>query len=254
MSGTGADFSSWSATLPANLETNCVHIWRGSLLSSDELLDENQQLLHPEELARAQRFKFDRHRNGFITARALLRKILGLYLRLPANEIELQSTSHGKPFIITHKLPELRFNLSHSHERVLYAFCLDRDVGIDIELIKPGYADSGIPERFFSRSEVEVLRSIAADRQAEGFFNCWTRKEAIIKAIGQGLSLPLSAFDVTLKPGGEARVLDMRIPEIDKKNWKIWDIKVDNAYKAALALQGDAVELSYFECDSIYTR
>lgn len=254
MSGTGVLFPGWSATLPKNLKSNCVHIWRGSLLSSDIHLEKNQQLLHPEELARAQRFKFDRHRNAFITARAFLRRILSLYIGLPADDIELHTMSHGKPFVKTHKLPELRFNLSHSHERVLYAFCLDREVGIDIELIKPGYADSGIPERFFSKSEVEVLRSVEVKRQAEAFFNCWTRKEAIIKAIGQGLSLPLSAFDVTLKPGEEARVLDMRIPEIDKNNWKIWDIKVDNAYKAALALQGDTVELSYFECDSIYAR
>jgi len=251
MSGTGDIYPGWSATLPKSLKANCVHIWRGSLFSTDVILEENTRLLQPEELERAIRFKFDRHRNGFITARALLRRILSLYIGLPADEIELQTMSHGKPFVITHNLPELRFNLSHSHERVLYAFCLHREVGIDIELVKPGYADSGIPERFFSKSEVEMLRSVAVEQQAEAFFNCWTRKEAIIKAIGQGLSLPLSAFDVTLKPGKAARVLDMRIPEIDKEKWRIWDIKVDNAYKAALALQGDAVELSYFECDSV---
>ncbi len=156
MSGTGAIFPGWSAALPKSLKSNYVHIWRGSLKTSDDLLKKNKRLLYPEELERAERFKFDRHRNGFITARALLRRLLSLYTGLSADEIELHTMSHGKPFIKTHKLPELRFNLSHSHERVLYAFCLDKEVGIDIELIKSGYADSGIPERFFSIFEVEV--------------------------------------------------------------------------------------------------
>ncbi|MGH1365044.1 MAG: 4'-phosphopantetheinyl transferase family protein [Calditrichia bacterium] len=250
MSVAAAGNLDWSGSAPIEMpDSKTVHLWRATLNPTESLLEKHRNILRPEELSRAARFKFNRHRNSYITARSQLRRLLSLYLSVPSEKIELLTTIHGKPYVQSPKLPKLQFNLSHSHDRVVYAIGSTCDLGIDIEWIKPGFADSGIPERFFSSSEVAALRSVSLGKQAEAFFNCWTRKEAIIKAIGQGLSLPLDAFDVSLKPGEPARVLDMRIPQIDQEFWQIWDINVDTNYKAALALQGDVAHLRSFDCD-----
>jgi 4'-phosphopantetheinyl transferase len=179
-----------------------VDLYCHSLDVDDGRLNILRELLSEDERNRADRFHFEIHRRRFVAARGMLREHLGRCLeRDPAN-IGFSYNSHGKPAV-----DDVYFNLSHSDTLVLYAISRTREVGVDIERVNPSFAEEQIPEHYFSPAEVTVLRSLPKDKQTEAFFNCWTRKEAYVKARGLGLSLALHSFDVTLAPGEPAAFL-----------------------------------------------
>jgi len=122
---------------------------------------------------------------------------------------------------------------------VLLAFAEGRQVGIDVEKLRRDFATSEIAERFFSIAEREALRALPQDQRHEAFFRCWTRKEAFIKALGEGLSHPLDQFDVSLAPGGPAVLLATRPDAQEAKRWKLWNIYVPGDYAAALAAEAN---------------
>jgi 4'-phosphopantetheinyl transferase len=161
-------------------------------------------LLDDEEGERAERFRFDQDRRRYIARRGRLREILSQSLGCPASRIRFAWNAFGKPFV---KEANLRFNVSHSRNIALVAIAHGRELGCDIELRDPRFASEQIPERFFSPSEIRALRDLDPTPQVEAFFNCWTRKEAYIKARGYGLSLPLDSFDVSLAPDEPAALL-----------------------------------------------
>ncbi len=166
----------------------------------------SSDLLSPDELARAARFRFEKHRNRFIACRSALREILGEYLDTDPRAIEFAYNPHGKP-AVTGVHFGVHFNVSHSGELAVIAVSRTRELGVDVERIDPRFAGEQIPERFFSAAEIAALRSLPEHLQIEAFFLCWTRKEAYVKARGVGLSLELSSFDVTLAPGEPAAFL-----------------------------------------------
>ena len=137
--------------------------------------------------------------------------------------------AYGKPAIAQ---SDLRFNLSHSHGMALYAFCRHAEVGCDIERRDPKFAAEQIPERFFSPDEVRALRSLPLNEQTEAFFNCWTRKEAYIKAVGHGLSIALDSFDVSLVPG--------ELPALLRgcEGWSVQSFEPLAGFQAAVVAQG----------------
>ncbi|HZG52707.1 MAG TPA: 4'-phosphopantetheinyl transferase superfamily protein, partial [Pyrinomonadaceae bacterium] len=187
------------ATLLADGE---VHLWRASLAQTPDALRRLYSTLAPDESAKAARYHFPRDRDHYIAARGLLRQLLGRYLAQPPHALRFAYGAYGKPSLDgATAAADLRFNLSHSHELALYAFARGREVGIDIEHIRADFADDDIAARFFSAREVSMLRALPARARTSAFFNCWTRKEAYIKARGEGLSHPLDQFDVSLTPG-----------------------------------------------------
>jgi 4'-phosphopantetheinyl transferase len=214
-------------------------VWRAHLEQPPEVLQRLLHTLDTDEQTRASRFHFEKHRRRFIVARGFLRSLLGRYLEVKPEEVRFAYGPYGKPTLdAVHHAGALRFNASHSHELAVYGFAQDHDVGIDVEYIKDGFATQEIAERFFSKYEVEVLRALPRDEQAAGFFRCWTRKEAYIKAIGSGLSHPLDQFDVTLAPNEPAALLrDAREPG-SVKRWSLFNLEVDAGYAAALAVNG----------------
>jgi len=160
--------------------------------------------LVPDERQRAERFRFERDRRRFIVAHGVLRDILGRYLKCSPAQVSFSYNQYGKPALAQEsEAIGLRFNMSHSHEVALYALTRAREVGVDVELLREDFASLEIAERFFSRSEVALLNSLAPELRTDGFFNCWTRKEAYIKALGEGLSHPLDRFAVSLAPGSQ---------------------------------------------------
>jgi phosphopantetheinyl transferase len=172
-------------------------------------------ILNPEETARADRFFMDVHRNRFIAGRALLRDLLAGYLGQPPEAIRFVYNEWGKPALAPgFAARDLRFNLSHSQDLAMYAFVLERDVGVDLEMIRAEVANERVAENFFSPSEVATLRALPLEHQAEGFFNCWTRKEAYVKVRGQGLSIELKSFDISLIPGQRRRFSWRRLPRL----------------------------------------
>jgi 4'-phosphopantetheinyl transferase len=217
-----------------------VHVWRGSLPQPQEDVASLSKMLTEDERQRAQRFIFERDRLRFISARGILRMLLGRYLRQDPNHLRFSYSEYGKPELAHPAKTDIRFNVSHSHELVLYAFSRSREIGVDVEHVKEGRATRDIAERFFSEREIAMLRSLPAADQTKAFFDCWTRKEAYIKGRGEGLSFPLKQFDVSLLPGTPAVLLACR----DEANpraqmWALREIAAGADYAAALAVEGD---------------
>jgi 4'-phosphopantetheinyl transferase len=203
-----------------------IHLWSQSLAVPAV---EFANLLAPDERERAARFRFDVHRNRYIVGRGRLRQILGGYLGIDPAGIVFAVGDHGKPSLAGGG--ELRFNLSHTGDLAVYAVTLEREVGVDVEQIRD-LKEDGIPERFFSKSEVTALRSLPRAQQPEAFFNCWTRKEAYVKAHGHGLSIALDSFDVTLRPGDPARFLR------NAEGWSMEAFRLQPDFVGAVVAEG----------------
>jgi 4'-phosphopantetheinyl transferase len=175
---------------------------------SPEVVRSAHALLSEAERARAARFAFDRDRRRFIVGRAQLKRLLAARLGIPPESVEVVYGAHGKPALAPHLAESnLHFNVSHRDGLAVYAFSRKGAVGIDVEAIRPIPDGDRIASRFFSRHEYASWSSLAAAAKPVGFFNCWTRKEAFVKALGDGLTYPLDAFDVSLAPWEPARIL-----------------------------------------------
>jgi len=157
-----------------------------------------QASLSAAEQHRAGRFRFERHRRRFVVARGRLRKLLGERLGVPAEKVELAHGVNGKPCL---KHNSWHFNVSHCDDVALFAFSKAFEIGVDVEAIRPIRGADTIAAQFFSAREKEAYAALAPNDKALGFLHCWTRKEALVKAIGEGLSMPLEQFDVAHAPG-----------------------------------------------------
>ncbi|HEV8133982.1 MAG TPA: 4'-phosphopantetheinyl transferase superfamily protein [Pyrinomonadaceae bacterium] len=229
-----------------------VHIWRTPLDLTTTIVEGLRQSLSQDELARAGRFHFERDRQHFIVARGCLRTILSRYLKTSAAEIEFIYGVNGKPQLADSCLQAqpLYFNLAHSAGLALYAFTLIGELGVDLELIRTDFTGDDIAKRFFSPGEVACLNAVSAELRHEAFFNCWTRKEAFIKATGSGLSLPLDQFEVTLTPGEPARLLRTTWNEDEASRWSIKSIDAGQRYVAAVAVAAHDWELKSWDVDN----
>lgn len=214
-------------------------MWLGNQDQRAERIKAFFQTLSTDEQQRALRFRFERDRVRFIAARGILRRCLGAFLETAADRVRFRYAEYGKPSLsVEFSSARLKFNISHSGSRVLLAFSIGRELGVDVEEIRPDFATGEIAQRYFSALEVETLRSLPKSVQAEAFFNCWTRKEAYIKAIGEGLSCPLDKFDVTLAPEEPARLLETRVHGLPASRWAMQSLDAGRSYKAALVVEG----------------
>jgi 4'-phosphopantetheinyl transferase len=219
------------------LQNGEVHVWRVELEQPDDQLAKFRSTMGPEELYRASRFHFERHRRAFVVGRGFLRYVLARYLETKPEALRFSYGPYGKPALDgEHSSSRLRFNMSHSHELGLYAITNDNELGVDVEHIRADFASEDIARRFFSRCEVEAFNAVPKEEQVAAFFRCWARKEAFIKATGKGLSQLLDSFDVTLQPGVAAALL--RVDKEDASRWSLFDIDVGRDYAGALVVEG----------------
>jgi 4'-phosphopantetheinyl transferase len=215
-----------------------IHVWSLRLDRARPRLTALERLLASEEREKAGRFRFAIDRERFIARRGLLRTILGDYLELMPESLVFGEAEHGKPYLMrAADERNLRFNVSHSSGLALLAVTEGREVGVDVERVRPDVLEDDIPERFFSPREVAALRSLAQPDQIPAFFRCWARKEAYIKALGTGLQLPLDSFDVSLGPGEPAALLGTRPDPTQASRWSMQTLCVDPAYAAALVVE-----------------
>jgi len=221
-----------------------VHTWFADL--NQHSAEALRPILSTDELERADRFHFEKDRNHFIVARALLRKLLAGYLGANAAELQFTYAEKGKPSLRVPGQSLLNFNLAHSHGKAVYAFASGRELGIDLEFIREDSAGEDIAERFFSRAEIASLRNVPADLAKQAFFNCWTRKEAYIKARGEGLSMPLDVFDVSLEPGEPAAFLGNHKEPGEVERWSMRALSAPEGYVAALVVEGHSWRLKRF--------
>lgn len=222
------------------LVCNEVQVWLGNQDRPPERIKAFLRTLSSDEQERASRFRFERDRVRFIAAHGILRRLLGILLGIAPDRVSFRYNEYGKPSLSDEfSSARLRFNVSHSGAKVLLAFSIDRELGVDIEEVRPSFAADGIAEKYFSAFEVNTLRSLPKSVQTEAFFNCWTRKEAYIKAVGEGLSCPLDKFDVTLAPGEPASLLETRVPhQRPATAWTMQSLDGGLGYKAALVVEG----------------
>jgi 4'-phosphopantetheinyl transferase len=194
------------------------------------------QLLSPDEQERAARFHFERDRQYFCATRAALRSLLSAYLKAPPLELSFQYSDKGKPGLDSRYLScGIEFNVSHSGGLALLGFTLNRHIGVDIEKIRNDVDCEAIARRFFSAREQEQLSLLPADQRAEAFFRCWTRKEAFIKALGEGLSHPLDQFDVSLDVSGRVSLVTRPVAE-DARHWSLHAVDAGPGYAGAFAV------------------
>ena len=197
-----------------------------------------QKLLSVDERQRAARFALEHDRRRYIAARAELRRLLGERLGERPETIEFVYGRRGKPALAPRFAASgLRFNLSHCGNLAVYAFAHAREVGVDIEEIHPLADADDVATRCFSCNENLIYRALPAADRGQGFFNCWTRKEAFIKALGGGLHVPLRCFDVSLAPGEPARILRLgRLPGASC-GWRLVDLQAPTGFAAAAVIR-----------------
>lgn len=226
------------------LAQNEVHVWRAPLEMPASSVEHLQHFLVDEEIERARRFYFEKDRQHWIVAHALLRIILGQYLKSDPRELCFTTNDYGKPSIVSPLVGKrLHFNLSHSGDLVLYAFAYESEVGVDIEQMCAGIDYNELATHYFSAHECTALDALPAALQEEAFFLCWSRKEAYIKARGKGLSLPLDQFDVSLAPDEPPRLLGSREEPRAAEHWTLHALFPGRGYAGALATEGPGWQL-----------
>lgn len=240
---------SWLLAPPnLTLSSDEVHVLRASLDVPTSRVQSMQQTLSANELSRAGRFYFRKDRQRYIVTRGLLRTILSRYLDTEPNQLRFCYGDHGKPTLVaTSGQRALSFNLSHSGGLALYAVTCGREIGIDLERVRVDFDYEQIAARFFSPPENAVLGGLPSKIKPEAFFNCWTRKEAYIKARGEGLSLPLDQFDVSVAPAEPAALLNTRGDPHETFRWSLHELKPAPGHVAALAVEGHGWQLASWQ-------
>lgn len=226
------------------IDSNVIHVWKTRHIP-DEGIEPYMSVLSQRELERARKFRFDEHRNIFVKTRGLQKILIAKYLQKEPKEINIEFGSNGKPFY--KNKAQLRFNASHAGELILLAFTLKNEVGIDVEKMKDHIDVVSIAKHFFSQNEIVKLISLAKPLRQEAFFTCWSRKEAFIKAIGDGLSFPLDQFEVSFTSDEPVSVLETKWDSAEKDAWTILNIPLEKDYKAALAIKALGQSVEYFD-------
>lgn len=225
-----------------------VHIWRVSLNKPGKTVADCEAILTQDEIKRADRFHFDRDRRRYIVKQASLRIILGeFYLDCEPRSLKFGTSQYGKPYLTGDCDGEnLCFNMSDSNELALIAFTSNSKVGIDVEFMRAVPDASEIAARSFSKAENIAFQALPQAKKQEAFFNCWTRKEAFIKAIGKGLSDPLDRFEVSLEPGKTVRLISIKGDPQKADEWSLISMTPEQGYLGALAIKKKNVSVTYW--------
>ncbi len=219
-----------------------ILVWMAALdATSERRFEQLARLLSQDENQRALRFRFESDRKRFVVCRGVLREILATYLGSHPEAIHFNYGPQGKPYL---KVPEgqnarsLYFNVSHSSGWAIYALGLS-EVGVDLEFVRPVPEMQALVEQYFSVAERGALGSIAPDLKRRAFFNCWTRKEAYVKACGGGLLMSLDQFDVSVDPESPARLIRVQGIPGDRLPWSLHSFDLSTEAVAALVCPRD---------------
>jgi 4'-phosphopantetheinyl transferase len=227
-----------------SLSEKAVDVWLISL-AQPSAAAEFMDLLSDAEQERAARFKFGKHRRPFVVAHAALRSILSRYLHVAPVDLQFVTGVNGKPSLAAELSGSgLQFNLSHSHEMALLGVTRRHEIGVDIEWIKEDYGFDEVAERFFTAKEVSELRALPVHLQRQGFFKCWTSKEAFLKAKGTGLSGKLDEVEITLIEEQQVRI-DASVP-----GWTLSELTPGNGYEAAVVVEGGSLPVRCYRWQS----
>lgn len=227
-------------SLPTQPPTDSdIHVWYASLNGTAHELFRYRSLLSQDETDRAMRFVFEKDRNHYIVGRGLLRTILGGYLGLEPAQLTFVYGPHGKPALQSGQSAQaIEFNLSHSNDLVLYAFNLNRRIGVDVEYLIPMTDMDDFAEQFFTPRESAWINSLPGIQKEDAFFKTWTCKEAFLKANGSGLTVPINQVEISLKAEGTVELIAIGEDQEQAANWHIEMFSPLPGYQAALAVEG----------------
>lgn len=234
---------------PANLVLlrDEVHVWCASLNQSALRVQQLAKTLSADEQLRAERFRFEQHRQHCIIGRGVLRAILSRYIHIEPSQLQFCYGPYGKPALAAGTAGMLHFNLSRSGGVALYAIARDRQIGIDVESLRPFSEVEQIARRFFSTREYEELSALPPSQKHDAFFRYWTLKEAYVKATGRGLSLPLNQFEVSLASEESVVLLRSPVDSQEVSHWSLKELIPGHGYVAAIAVEGDSWQLKCWQ-------
>jgi 4'-phosphopantetheinyl transferase len=218
------------------LQPGEVQLWHASPRITDFDPRAAEKLLSPDELTRMGRFHFDKDRSNFLFCRSMLRMVLASYLGIFPEELIFAYSDHGKPSLARQSV-HLDFNMSHSNGDLLIATSLGRKIGVDLEWVRHDLDVYEIAQRFFSAAENKALHAMPDRSCYDTFFSCWTRKEAFVKARGEGLSCPLDSFDVSMETGTGVVKLTTRPDPAEANRWIMWSLDAPPGFAAAVAVE-----------------
>jgi 4'-phosphopantetheinyl transferase len=215
-----------------------VHIWAANLDQPVQRISQLEKLLSSDEMNRARQFKFEKDRNRFIAGRGLLRTVLGSYLNAEPAQLDFTYSPRGKPAL---KIPSghgtLHFNVAHSKDLILIALARACAVGVDVEWIHPISDIEDIATRFFTNREAGELTALPHDERMTAFFSLWTRKEAYLKATGDGISEMLKDVEISFLPEKPAQVLAISGNAQAAERWTLLNLAPASGFAAALAAE-----------------
>jgi 4'-phosphopantetheinyl transferase len=234
------------------LERGDAHVWRVRLDTAVFDEADGGSILTADERLRLARFRFQRDAVRFGTCRLVLRCILGRYLDKPPGSVRIAADDFGKPYL-SGEGAHIRFNVAHSGEFALVGVTCNREIGVDIEHVKPELPWQEIAPTVFSDREIEAIYALEPARQRRAFFQCWTLKEALVKAKGQGLSLPLREFTVPVMPSPEDDPFTLSDP-MQSEPWALRPLFPNIEYAGAIATEGNPDTLRLFQWTDSLTR
>jgi 4'-phosphopantetheinyl transferase len=222
---------------PPDLAWDEVHVWAWDL--DRPTVAAEWDMLGAEEMERARRFAYPQDRDRFVRAHAGMRQLLGSYTQTPPAQIVYTNNAYGKPRIgdpaASPPLQTVQFSLSHSADVAVLAVGCQRELGIDIEVLRS--IDSRVAEKYFSSQEQHALKMLPPESWLAGFYRCWTSKEALVKGEGLGLRLPLHSFDVEADPRRPAALLAVRPEARIDGGWQLVELRPASGTIGALAMQ-----------------
>ena len=229
------------ATAPPALTYNEVHVWRACLDLSSDVRERLQSTLNSDENTRVEKLLIEKAREHFVGARGILRELLGAYLGVAGGKVAFRYGPEGKPSLSPEHNSKISFNVSHSNGMGLFAFADDCEIGVDIEYVKPDFRGMEIASRFFSEEESAALAKLPPEQQDEAFFGCWTKKEAYVKAHGQGLGIPLDSFTVEFSKSKQV------LRDEGGARWSCYALEAAPGFAAAVVAAGEDWRLKCWE-------
>lgn len=215
-----------------------VHVWQLDLDAEAQ-----SELLSAGEHARAARFHFERDARRWRAGRSLLRRTLGGYLGIPPETLEFETGPFGKPFVPNSRL---RFNASHSGAMLLLAFAWDQEVGIDVERLRDHFVPEELADHVFSPREQDALRAAPPEKRHAAFLSLWTAKEAYVKALGSGLSFPLTRLTLSAIAGSDYYTAEDSAQADALSGISVRRLPPIPEHAASLAAEGAVTELLLF--------
>ncbi|ACK73661.1 4'-phosphopantetheinyl transferase [Gloeothece citriformis PCC 7424] len=230
------------------LEENEVHIWCTHLDLPAEKIQQLETILSEEEINRANRFYFEKHRHRFIVARSSLRIILGQYLKIKSDRLQFDYSPKGKPSLVGGG--GIKFNLSHSENMSLYGITRNSLIGVDIEYLRPVEDVAKLAQRFFCPREYEVISSLASGEIEKAFFRAWTAKEAFLKATGEGIGGGLDQVEIDLTTQESVKFLKIGNHTEAVNEWSLFPLMPAEGYIGAVVVKGKELVKNFYKLEN----